>query len=119
MHVCDTCCGRFQADKCAGEEEEDDVFLYDNNIPSIPSLSTHYGSPVLRQNASFASPPPTTISTRNKLLWMISDRKCYNPRILKSLSFQKRSAMQQNFSKSSACEYLPFTGTLWPKPRMS
>ena len=58
------------------ENEDDDVFLYDNNIPSIPSIPVSYNG--VEQN----------IQRRNRLLRMISDPKCYSPRILKSLSLK-------------------------------
>ncbi|KAK2141738.1 hypothetical protein LSH36_1050g00008 [Paralvinella palmiformis] len=54
--------------------DEDEVFLYDDNIPSIPSISTLYET---KQRA--------TTRRRNLLLRMISDPKCYNARVLKSM----------------------------------
>ncbi len=61
------------------ETEEDEVFLYDDNIPSIPSISPMYDR---TRDAAYRR--------RNMLLRMISDPKCYNPRVLKSLSHEKR-----------------------------
>ena len=62
-------------------EDEDEVFLYDDNIPSIPSLPTRYEGP---KNG------PNPYRRRNLLLRMISDPKCYNPKVLRSLSHEKR-----------------------------
>lgn len=62
----------------ADASDEDEVFLYDDNIPSIPSLPTRYE--VTRTSA--VNPH----KRRNLLLRMISDPKCYNPRVLRSLS---------------------------------
>ena len=58
----------------AETNEVDEVFLYDDNIPSIPSISTMYER---KQRA--------TNRRRNLLLRMISDPKCYNSRVLKSM----------------------------------
>ena len=62
----------------AEPEEEDEVFLYDDNIPSIPSLPTRYDV-----GRSIGLNPNRR---RNLLLRMISDPKCYNPRVLRSLT---------------------------------
>ena len=60
---------------------DDEVFLYDDNIPSIPSIPKWN-----EQNKN----GPNTYRRRNQLLRMISDPKCYNPRVLKSLTHEKR-----------------------------
>ena len=62
--------------------EDDEVFPYDDNIPSIPSIPT-LCEPV-------KNGPVPAYRRRNLLLRMISDPKCYNPRVLKSLSHEKR-----------------------------
>lgn len=64
---------------------EDDVFLYDNNIPSIPSIPVKCTVALEEQTAAVE-----TIRRRNMLLRMISDPKCYSPRILKSLPSVER-----------------------------
>jgi aromatic-L-amino-acid decarboxylase len=65
--------------------EDDEVFPFDDNIPSIPSI------PTLCQSARTpANGPLPAYRRRNMLLRMISDPKCYNPRVLKSLCHEKR-----------------------------
>ena len=59
------------------EAGEDEVFLYDDNIPSIPSIPSTYEED---KNG------PKPYRRRNLLLRMISDPKCYNPRVLRGLS---------------------------------
>lgn len=71
------------------ENEDDDVFLYDNNIPSIPSIPQSYNG--IEQ----------TMARRNRLLRMISDPKCYSPRILKSLSQKDKRHKSDDSAKSS------------------
>lgn len=65
------------------EEEEEGVFPYDDNIPSIPSIPTLSELPA-------KNGPVAAYRRRNMLLRMISDPKCYNPRVLKSLCHDKR-----------------------------
>ena len=66
------------------ENEDDDVFLFDINIPSVPS----------RSHRMMESNGPSTWTAeerrRNMLLRMISDPKCYSPRILRSLSHKEK-----------------------------
>lgn len=66
------------------EEEEEEVFPYDDNIPSIPSIPTLSEPPA-------KNGPLAAYRRRNLLLRMISDPKCYNPRVLKSLCHEKRN----------------------------
>lgn len=63
------------------DEEGDEVFLFDNNIPSVPSLI-----PVLPKTPAEAM--PNYPRRRNQLLRMISDPKCYNPKLLRSFSHE-------------------------------
>lgn len=60
------------------EEEEDELFLFDNNIPSVPSVIPNLPDAM----------PSEYPRRRNKLLRMISDPKCYNTRLLRSLSHE-------------------------------
>ena len=60
------------------------MFPYDDNIPSIPSIPT-----VMDPTAAKNGPLPA-YRRRNMLLRMISDPKCYHPRVLKSLCHEKR-----------------------------
>lgn len=63
---------------------EEEVFPYDDNIPSIPSI------PTLSELPAAKNGPVAAYRRRNMLLRMISDPKCYNPRVLKSLCHDKR-----------------------------
>lgn len=56
--------------------EEDEVFLYDNNIPSLPTLPSAYEQ--VKRNG------PKPYHRRNVLVRMVSDPRCYSPRIVRS-----------------------------------
>ena len=77
--------------------DDDEVFLYDDHIPSIPSLPTRYYendySGMVRRPTG---PMGTVHQRRNRLLKMISDPKCYNPRVLKSLSQDQKRRRSQD-----------------------
>lgn len=64
------------------EEEIEEEFLYDANIPSIPT----------RYEGSGHSPNP--LRRRNMLVRMISDPKSYNSKVLKSLSQNNKLQVQ-------------------------
>ena len=72
--------------------EDEEVFLYDDNIPSIPSLPTRYDA------SRIAGVNPH--KRRNLLLRMISDPKCYNPRVLRSLSQDGKDPSKRHLSES-------------------
>ena len=78
-------------------EDEDEVFLYDDHIPSIPSLPTRYYD---KDYNGVVRPPSGPMGSvhqrRNRLLKMISDPKCYNPRVLKSLSVDNKRRRSQD-----------------------
>jgi len=63
------------------DEEGDEVFLFDNNIPSVSSII-----PILPKTP--AETTPSYPRRRNMLLRMISDPKCYNPKLLRSFSHE-------------------------------
>ena len=57
-------------------EDEEEVFLYDNNIPSLPTLPSAYDQ--VKRNG------PKPYQRRNLLVRMVSDPRCYSPRIVRS-----------------------------------
>ena len=81
--------------------EDDDVFLYDNNIPSIPSI------PVLSGDDDGHTPVVSPHSRRNRLLRMISDPKCYNPKIMSAISINNKR------HRSEASKYVPRGGSFY------
>ena len=81
---------------------DDEVFLYDDNIPSIPSIPARYVEPT----------KPSTYRRRNQLLRMISDPKCYNPTVLKSLAAEQKKNRSAASSRSQSRDSEgPETGT--------
>ena len=81
--------------------EDDDVFLYDNNIPSIPSI------PVLTGDDDGETPIVSPHRRRNKLLRMISDPKCYNPKIISVMSINNKR------HRSETSKYVPHGGSFY------
>ena len=81
--------------------EDDDVFLYDNNIPSIPSI------PVLTGEDDGERPVVSPHRRRNKLLRMISDPKCYNPKIISAMSINNKR------HRSETSKYVPRGGSFY------
>lgn len=67
------------------DEEADEVFLFDNNIPSVSSIIS-----VLPKTP--AETGPSYPRRRNMLLRMISDPKCYNPKLLRSFSHEDQTS---------------------------
>jgi len=63
-----------------------EVFLFDDHIPSVPSNIPSGG-----RIPAGSSPLSASYRRRNMLLRMISDPKCYNPRLLRSVSFDDRA----------------------------
>lgn len=73
------------------EEDEDELFLFDNNIPSVPSVIPDLPDVT----------PSEYPRRRNKLLRMISDPKCYNTKLLRrSLSHEEDRVVSPRASQS-------------------
>lgn len=72
-------------------DSDEEIFPFDINIPSIPSIKT---LPELSENRSGGQMP--AYKRRNMVLRMISDPKIYNPKTFRSLSIEKRKATPES-----------------------
>ena len=73
------------------DSDDEKIFPFDINIPSIPSIKT-----LPEPSDNRPGGPMPAYKRRNMVLRMISDPKIYNPKILRSLSIEKRKATQES-----------------------
>ena len=90
--------GEFENEVGGGDDEEenaqeDPVFLYDNNIPSVPSIPNP-----LDRRASLR---------RRSLLRQVSDPKFYNRQVIRSVSMQAQSRRRSSSRQVSVDDSKP------------
>ncbi|ESN98402.1 hypothetical protein HELRODRAFT_101612 [Helobdella robusta] len=86
------------------DNDDDEVFPFDDNIPSIPSIrslpepaAATADATAVNSNASSSNKhgkPLASYKRRNMLLRMISDPKLYKPQLLRSMSIERKKKMK-------------------------